>query len=229
MFDAIDAVSWLGGIALPPGCMDAADVQDDGDTDMFDALHILNWLGGVSPPPLPPCCDVPGDCGDVSAPTASVDRTAIAGDYKTIILTDVGRMAGSEAEKAALGAKLGELAARPEVNGVVVDVGQDPRVAEAIAGAAKFMVNDMWVPAKRGFHYTSCPKSSVGVWSNLGLSNGLSYAYKLSADKRIGAVLHQALDASLHTFSGFGKSLGQATREVPHTLSRIQESAFPTQ
>jgi len=74
---------------------------------------------------------VPGECGNVSASEAGTSLTATAGDYKTIILADMGRMAGSDAEKAALGIKLAEFAARPEVNGIVVDVSADDQVVDA--------------------------------------------------------------------------------------------------
>ncbi|MEZ4714850.1 MAG: Ig-like domain-containing protein [Caldilineaceae bacterium] len=58
--------------------------------------------------------------------------TAAAGDVRTLILTDLGRMGGGTP---ALTDKLALLAARPEVQGVVVDVGADARVAAANARA----------------------------------------------------------------------------------------------
>ena len=51
-----------------------------------------------------------------------------AGDYHTIILTDFGRMQGATG---AIAQSLAQLAARPEVKGVVVDVSGDARVAAA--------------------------------------------------------------------------------------------------
>ncbi|MDX6465491.1 MAG: hypothetical protein QOI27_531 [Gaiellaceae bacterium] len=52
---------------------------------------------------------------------------AQGGGFKTVILTDPARMEGSDADKATLRSKLDALAAA--TGGVVVDLGQDPRVA----------------------------------------------------------------------------------------------------
>ncbi|CAA9319558.1 MAG: hypothetical protein AVDCRST_MAG93-5681, partial [uncultured Chloroflexia bacterium] len=60
---------------------------------------------------------------------SSID--AVAGNYKTIIATDLGRMGGTDTENAALSTKLKAFAARPEIAGVVVNVGGDTRVAAA--------------------------------------------------------------------------------------------------
>ncbi len=81
---------------------------------------------------------VPGDCGSVSAGgfrASNLAASATAGSYKTIILTDLARMTGTSEEKADLQSRLASLKDRPEVNGVVVDVGADARVADANAQA----------------------------------------------------------------------------------------------
>jgi CSLREA domain-containing protein len=78
---------------------------------------------------------VPGGCETITDDLPETSLTATAGEYKTIILTDMGRMLGSAEEKQALQAKLETLGARPEVAGVVVDVGDDLRVAAANAQA----------------------------------------------------------------------------------------------
>jgi uncharacterized protein YjbI with pentapeptide repeats len=56
---------------------------------------------------------------------------APAGGFRTLILTDLDRLTGpgSTPERTALSAKLSELAARPDVQGTIVDVGSDPWVA----------------------------------------------------------------------------------------------------
>ncbi|HYO42618.1 MAG TPA: CSLREA domain-containing protein [Candidatus Limnocylindrales bacterium] len=54
---------------------------------------------------------------------------------RTVILTDPSRIAGSQTERDALGAKLAALAARPEVAGAVVDVSTIARVADLNAQA----------------------------------------------------------------------------------------------
>jgi hypothetical protein len=71
-----------------------------------------------------------GACASVAPPTVASTTIATGGNRKTIILTDLARMAGSAPEKALLGQRLAAFAARPEVLGVVVDVGADARVAQ---------------------------------------------------------------------------------------------------
>jgi CSLREA domain-containing protein len=74
-----------------------------------------------------------GACGQVTATVPPQNQTnlitASAGAYESLILTDQRRMAGTEAEKQALLNKLQILADRPEVRGLVLDVGADGRVA----------------------------------------------------------------------------------------------------
>jgi CSLREA domain-containing protein len=99
-----------------------------------------------------------GACGQVSSNLPPTSHLATAWDYQTIILTDLDRMAGTDAEKSALQAKLAALAS--EVQGVVVDVSTDARVAAAnaqadshvtcpyaknlVAQAIKDIVDDYW-------------------------------------------------------------------------------------
>ncbi|MGH2521700.1 MAG: Ig-like domain-containing protein, partial [Anaerolineales bacterium] len=68
-----------------------------------------------------------GSCDSVSSSLPATSLTATAGNYKTIILTDPGRMGSTST----LADKLAALAARPEVAGVVVDVGADVRAVAA--------------------------------------------------------------------------------------------------
>ncbi len=72
-----------------------------------------------------------GSCSSISPLTVSQSITPIAGGYQTIILTDLARTSGTPAEIAALESSLAGFAARPEIAGVVVDVGSADRVAEA--------------------------------------------------------------------------------------------------
>jgi hypothetical protein len=74
-----------------------------------------------------------GQCSSVAPVTADATLTANAGNYRTIILTDLARMAGSSAEKSTLQERLATLAARPEVQGVVVDITDEQRVQAARA------------------------------------------------------------------------------------------------
>jgi uncharacterized repeat protein (TIGR01451 family) len=80
-----------------------------------------------------------GACGNVSPialdgsgnPLPASTTTAPAGNYKTLILTDLNRWLGPgpSAAKTSVSTELATLAARPEVAGVIVDVGADPWVS----------------------------------------------------------------------------------------------------
>ena len=66
-----------------------------------------------------------GVCRDVAPITVPSSTTPVAGGYRTIVLTDPGRLEGSGAEQAVLAAHLAAFVARPEVQGVIVDVSGD--------------------------------------------------------------------------------------------------------
>ena len=74
-------------------------------------------------------------CASIDPILVPSSTTATAGPYKTIILTDMNRLAGSGADKVNLLTKLAAFAARDEVKGMIVDVGADTRVAAANAQA----------------------------------------------------------------------------------------------
>jgi hypothetical protein len=67
-------------------------------------------------------------CAGVT-PIGSAPTSEPAGAYKTLILTDYSRLPGSAADIATLQSKLAAFAARPEIQGQVVDFGSDARVA----------------------------------------------------------------------------------------------------
>jgi hypothetical protein len=72
-----------------------------------------------------------GLCQSLDTTLVPTSLTAVAGGYKTIILVDPARIEGDPADIATLLAKLQTLAARPEVQGVIIDVSLDERVAAA--------------------------------------------------------------------------------------------------
>lgn len=76
-----------------------------------------------------------GTCSGVSTALPASSITPAANNYNTIILADLARLTADPQAQAGVLAKLAQLAARPEVNGVVVDVGSDVRVAAANAQA----------------------------------------------------------------------------------------------
>ncbi|MCB8926393.1 MAG: CSLREA domain-containing protein [Ardenticatenaceae bacterium] len=73
-----------------------------------------------------------GSCGNVTTALPASTHTAVANNFNTIILADYARMGG---DLSTMQARLATFAARPEVNGVVVDVNSDARVAAANAQA----------------------------------------------------------------------------------------------
>ena len=78
--------------------------------------------------------------------------SAVAGGYETVILVDWERMNLDPADQSALAAKLDLLAADLSVNGVVVDVGADPDVAQRNELADRFDDED-----GSGDFYRICP------------------------------------------------------------------------
>jgi len=101
----------------------------------------------------------------------------------------------------------------------------DPRVADSIHKAARFLVDDMWEDNVKGFRYTSCPKSSKGAWSNFLLFDGLAYAYQLTGDKEIAKILAAGTDSAIASMSGMGKSFSQYIRVAPHFLGTLADLA----
>ena len=73
-----------------------------------------------------------GSCSSVTDALPTSTHTAVANSYNTIILVDDGRLSG---DLTTMQARLATFAARAEVNGVIVDVGSDARVAAANAQA----------------------------------------------------------------------------------------------
>ncbi len=72
-----------------------------------------------------------GVCGHVNAVLPPGTLAATPGGYRTLILHDLSRMAGTAADKTLLQARLSALATRAEVQGSVIDISRDGRVAAA--------------------------------------------------------------------------------------------------
>ena len=72
-----------------------------------------------------------GVCGAVDPNLPAGTLMGQAGGYQTIILHDLNRMEGTSAQKQLLQSRLATLAARTEVQGVVVDISGDAQVAAA--------------------------------------------------------------------------------------------------
>jgi CSLREA domain-containing protein len=70
-------------------------------------------------------------CGGVSPIMMPATTIPEANDYKSLILTDLARMAGSAADQTILEARLADLANRPEVAGAIIDLSLDAKVLAA--------------------------------------------------------------------------------------------------
>ncbi len=101
----------------------------------------------------------------------------------------------------------------------------DARVPEVMYRGSKYLIADMWVPEVNGFRYTSCPKSSAGTWSNIGLFEGMAYADRFHPDAEVQRVLRAGCDASLRSVSAFGKSISAQLRSAPRVLWDMERLA----
>jgi len=100
------------------------------------------------------------------------------------------------------------------------EVTGDERVADSIAKAAHFVIDDTWVPEEHGFRYTSCPNTSPSPGLNSLIIEGIAYANLLKPD----AKLKENLRAQIEHFrdvTSFGKSFSQHTRSMPKTLADL--------
>ena len=99
--------------------------------------------------------------------------------------------------------------------------------ADMLVRAAHYMVDEMWVPEREGFRYTSCPTSSAGRGMNLTSAEGFGYAVTLSGDPELTSVFERGMVLALWNIGGMGKSISHATRGTPHAL-RDLENLTPT-
>jgi hypothetical protein len=102
------------------------------------------------------------------------------------------------------------------------EVTGDPAVAAAIRRGARYLIEDMWVPEKKGFRYTSCPRTSAGPWSNFLLFDSIRYAYRLQPDPLLARILIAGATPGIEAIHSFGKSFGQRIRVAPHSLNTLQ-------
>ena len=72
-----------------------------------------------------------GGCSHVAPITTASSTIPTAGNFKTLILTDLARMTGGSSDETALIANLEALKMRGEVMGEIIDVGLDAKVADA--------------------------------------------------------------------------------------------------
>lgn len=138
-FAAAQIISVLAASAFD-GIANEGIIANTWDSDDYYYVRIRGRNGVYSPgnPFTLTVYQQTGACGTVSpvaldsngSPLPTPTTAAPAANYQTVILTDLNRWLGSgpSADKAMIQSKLAALAARPEVQGVVVDVGSDPWV-----------------------------------------------------------------------------------------------------
>jgi hypothetical protein len=100
----------------------------------------------------------------------------------------------------------------------------EPAVGDAIVGAARFLVRDMWEEERGAFRYTSCPKSGVGTTLNYEIMEGIGYAARLSGDKELTRIFVKGTRAALRgRGSSISKSLVQSMRFTPRILFDLSQ------
>lgn len=72
----------------------------------------------------------------------------------------------------------------------------DQRVAEAIRGGAKQVVQELWVEEVNGFRYTSCPNMKGYIANNDMTTPMLFFAYRLGGERRFAEIAMRAMKAA---------------------------------
>ncbi len=94
----------------------------------------------------------------------------------------------------------------------------DPKIADSILRAAKFLVDDMWVEESAGFRATSCPYSRVSTDNFQHGLAGLSYAWRLSGDPVLGEIVQRAVPNAIKALKAHGRIFGSQLRAAPEVL-----------
>lgn len=90
----------------------------------------------------------------------------------------------------------------------------DERVAAAVRGAAKQVVEELWVPEVNGFRYTSCPNMTGYVANNDMTAEVLFFAYRVGGERLYGEIAMRAMRAAFEDGIGSIAHL----RWTPHIL-----------
>ena len=105
----------------------------------------------------------------------------------------------------------------------------DERVAEAIVGGARWLIEHTYDEKAGHFRYTSCPNRTLGggFQQTQWVLEGLADAYEISGDPEIGRYVENGLNA-IGLFPegvghlGLGKAMAQQMRYVPTVLAAVQ-------
>jgi hypothetical protein len=106
---------------------------------------------------------------------------------------------------------------------------QDGRVAEAMVGGARWLIDETYAPEVGLFRYTSCPNRSPPGRRPVQVIEALANAYALSRDPRIGEVLRGSLaDVGLGEdertgLPRYGRNLSTEARYLPFALHVLGE------
>ena len=105
----------------------------------------------------------------------------------------------------------------------------DPRVADAIVGGVRWLLEKTYVPEVGHFRYTSCPtRGGPGPGYTIQVIEALADAYSFARDPRIAEVLERSLaDIGLSAAelgrTRYGVGLNQEMRYIPAMLHVLQQ------
>ena len=96
------------------------------------------------------------------------------------------------------------------------------RAAKAIVRGVDYLIDDMWVPEKNAFRYTSCPYSPMGVGADMRILKAVAAANRLSPDERYREVLLSGVPSAVarhpRAHRGVGKGICSPMRGAPQVL-----------
>jgi hypothetical protein len=104
------------------------------------------------------------------------------------------------------------------------ELSPDPRVADAIVGGTRWLLDNTYVPQAGHFRYTSCPnRGGPSPRHTLQVIEALADAYLFARDQRIADVLRRALDdIGLSDGRRYGQPLSMEARYIPTMLHALQ-------
>lgn len=92
----------------------------------------------------------------------------------------------------------------------------DPRVAEALIGGAKQVVQELWVEEVNGFRYTSCPNMKGYIANNDMTTPMLFFAHRVGGERRFAEIALRAMKAAFAGGIGSIAHLRWAPRLLYH-------------
>jgi hypothetical protein len=98
----------------------------------------------------------------------------------------------------------------------------DERIGESIIRGSRWLIEDLWVPADRGFRYTSCPTMTSGGGA-MHMIEPITYAHRLQPDAIFRDVALQRAERALMAVSASGKGISAHINTIPQTLGDLVE------